>query len=123
MHIIRLRGPWEKQTGDDEVVRVDVPEDESEIAGSPQAIVWYRRNFNRPTGLQSQDRVYLKVTSWTGSLQSVQLNDQPIAVGAPPLEVDITSRLAPHNVVCLTFRSAADEMPRLSGEVSLAIDS
>ena len=120
MHNIRLRGPWEKQIEGESSVRADVP-DSAEVAAPS---VCYRRRFNRPSGLESDVHVYLRITAWTGEVDSIQLNEHPLVVTAPPLTVEVTSQLLDHNEI--TIRLMVDrnnaQSPRLSGEVRLVID-
>ncbi len=128
MHIIRLRGPWEKQVdGRGEVIRVDVPDIETPTlavaeAGDRRASILYSRNFNLPSGLDPQDRVRLNIAAWLGRLRSVRLNGRTLAIGDAPLRIDLTDRLQRHNSIRLELHADAGEQPRLCGEVTLSIE-
>lgn len=126
MHTIRLRRPWQKscpgQTG---ASRVDVPDiplaADMEAAAEPQCVV-YRRSFNRPSGLTTATRVWLIVSGWDGALAELSLNDQPLSACGPPLRIEVTAAIAARNGLQVTL--VADECgpPRLTGEVTLAIE-
>ncbi len=148
MHTIRLRKPWSKSgAGVGGRCRVDVPDldspdlDRPERAGGEHAKpasgsepglaslecgepaeVVYQRKFNRPTGLTDSSRVWLKISGWSGSLAEVQINGQRLTAGARPWRADVTAAIGLHNQ--LEIRLAANEsgLPRLTGEVTLAIE-
>lgn len=103
-HRIRLRKPWQREdhaerSGDEQFVsadgdglvvasrRVDVPDPESiqskaESAGANGVRrVIYRRQFHRPSGLESGDRVLLEVGIARGRLVAIRLNALTISVG------------------------------------------
>src|SRR5689334_22515172 len=91
-HLIRLRGPWEYEplerysaasTGDlPPPGRVDFPAAWAAALGSDFfGRVRFRRRFNRPTGLEQHERVWL-VAEGVAGLIAVTLNDQPL-VGLP----------------------------------------
>ena len=126
MHVIRLRGPWQKGAGPDTVpVRIDVPEVEvvHESSQSPQDRTYdYRRNFNLPSGLQESSRVFLRVDGWQGRIESAELNGTPLDVSDGNINVDITSFLEPQNQIRLRLTNGPGQAARLSGEVTLAID-
>ncbi len=122
MHIIRLRGPWERQVaGSASVTRGSVPDSEGSTADA-QSILYLRR-FNKPTGLEPQERVYLQVDHWQGERCWVELNGRSLASSsAPPLQVDITAQLSAHNLLSLRIDSGEGQPPSLVGEVNLAIE-
>ncbi len=93
MHTIRLRRPWEKQlVGSDIVSRVDVPES---ISDSPvtESTFLYRRRFNQPTGLDDAAKVHLRISGWSGQIDSVTLNGSPLRIAGDSIEVEVTSLL------------------------------
>lgn len=132
MHIIRLKRPWEKRPlGSNASETIDVPEpvrssiETIEAATSAQNgdAFSYHRNFNKPSGLGSSCKVFLCINEWTGQLESVSVNQQPVDSNlGQPIKADITQRLQSHNKVELVLRSLPGQPVRLSGEVTLAID-
>ncbi len=123
MHIIRLRRPWHKTIQQGAVpLRIDVPEMDVADDLQDELTLYYRRSFNRPSGLQSSSRVYLRVDGWEGHLDSATLNGSPLEVGHSKMNVDITNLLESHNEIELRLTSPAGQAARLSGEVTLAID-
>jgi hypothetical protein len=130
MHVIRLRSPWRKQIeGEIQSRRVDVPDceqDEGKQELATGSAVLYRRRFNRPTGLQPDNHVWLRVSDWSGSLHCVLINHKPLVSGGvikrKPFELDITAYLALHNELEIRLVANPDQKPCLHGEVSLGID-
>ncbi len=101
---------------------MDVPDvDESAKHDRAPSSVTYARSFNRPTGLEDNSRVHLRIESWTGSLQAVLFNVEPLEISDPPLEVDISERIQPHNQIRICLEDNA-ETARLSGAVDLLIE-
>ncbi|TWU00290.1 hypothetical protein Pla108_12390 [Botrimarina colliarenosi] len=84
MHIIRLRAAWEVE-GDLAI-----------------------RRFNRPTGLEGGDRVWL---AWDGAVERAELN----GVGLPPRNNrhDVTELLKAHNELSLVAESTTPPTVRL----------
>jgi hypothetical protein len=119
MHTIRLRGPWSvepierfvlqpdgsyRQTEDDLplATRAVMPAAWSALFGADfLGRVRYRRTFQKPTGLDSGERVWLVVEParseacvvWKGNLVGF------IYPGEPAGRFDITERLEDHNVL------------------------
>lgn len=109
IHRIRLRHPWHCEPQSDSVV--------------------WRRRFNRPTGLGSQERVVLVVEGVT-TPGIVLLNGQPLGslrLEAAPQPFDLTGMLQASNELALRLESAPPEDPHslssLPGEVRLEIHS
>lgn len=124
MHTIRLRRPWQR-TRDGEAVptRVDVPDvDEPLDLPDPWNSVTYTRDFNRPTGLDDNSRVQLRIQSWTGSVKAILLNDELLEIGNPPFEIEITERVQRHNQILICIERWGQPAARLSGAVDLLID-
>ncbi len=140
MHRIRLRGPWQKSYGDPVItLRIPVPEalpaplptrpasDASEQLGINRSQpVRYQRTFNRPTGLDANSRVLIRIEHWIGDAIELQINQHSLPMSAPPLEVDVTEFLKPHNCFALTLTHANNDpasqgQPTLDGEVSILI--
>ena len=125
MHTIRLHGPWEKRIDDQSSVRIRVPELDSDhsVDEMGRQTAWYQRRFNLPTGLAADDLILLAVSGWIGRLVSLRLNEQPLPADQPPLEVEITRLLRPHNRLELVLAADADQPPRLDGQITLLIDT
>src|SRR4029079_1244874 len=113
MHTIRLRGPWTVEPlkrfalqpdrsykpVDDcwpAAARMTMPADWAAVLGSSfLGRVRYQRNFQKPTGLESGERVWL-VVEGPRSCGSVELNGKrlgDVAVGEPSGRFDITALL------------------------------
>ena len=109
-HTIRLRDPWD---------------------ASPQAdgTVRFTRHFNRPTGLETGDRVWLVIEG--AAPFSVSLNGHPVGQAsrlpppaADPARYEITALLQPRNKLEIELQSApATDGPPCVGEVRLKIES
>ena len=124
MHVIRLRKPWTKTVdGSAKGLRVDVPELASVDLEMSGQVARYERNFNRPSGL-ADSRVYLRITGWQGKLTSLSVNQKIVSLGVDCSQIDleITSLLESHNQLSVTLCGTPAQPPRLSGEVTLAID-
>ena len=117
MHTIRLRGPWHvepvarfllqpdgtyQSTPDDlpPAARVTMPADWAGVCGGNfLGRVRYHRIFQKPTGLDSGERVFLVVEA-PRSFGVVELNRKRLGestVGDAPLRVEITALLQDHN--------------------------
>ena len=88
-----------------------------------ELVVRYQRRFNRPTQLD-ESRVYLRIVGWEGRLLGVHLNERPISMDgvSRDLDADVTSLLQAHNLLEVSLSGTASTVPRLSGEVTLAIE-
>ena len=116
MHIIRLRGPWQKTLlGDSQPIRTTVPESG---VGHPVGAS-YRRSFNSPTGIENA-QVNLNIDSWGGRLDGVSLNNQQLTTQSPPFRGDVTELLQPHNTL-IVHLTEDDQGAILDGEVYLTI--
>ena len=121
MHTIRLRRPWEKQlVGSDIVSRVDVPESISDSPVTESTFV-YRRRFNQPTGLDDAAKVHLRISGWSGQIDSVTLNGSPLRIAGDSIEVEVKSLLRAQNQIDIQLTDTAKASAALSGEVTLAI--
>ncbi len=117
MHIIRLRGPWlvepvarfllqsdgtYRPVSDDlpPAARVTMPADWSATCGGDfLGRVRYRRTFQKPTGLESGERVFLVVEP-SRSQGVITLSDKrlgDVRWSEPPFRLDITCLLENHN--------------------------
>lgn len=155
MHIIRLRGPWQLEVvwryvrcadgtyrADREnlpsTARMTMPADWSAAFGADfLGCVCYRRTFQKPTGLESGERVWLVIEP-PRSVGEVELNRQrlgDICGGEAVGRFDITAMLEDHNrLEILVEHPAADDVNRaqnptatlptggLVGEVRLEIE-
>ncbi len=121
MHTIRLRRPWEKtRIGSEQISRIDVPET---IVPSESAKSTFRyvRRFNSPTGLDDQSSVHLRIDRWSGQLEFVSLNGQPLEIGADSVDVEVTHLLKGQNQIDVQLIDTADSPASLCGEVTLVI--
>ncbi len=128
MHVIRLRKPWVRINSDGKTDTIEVPE--PAFAAESRSVeigmlVRYQRSFNMPTGIMDDTRVDLCVEQWQGELVSVTLNDHidEMRGSSFPLRIDITNRLRPANRLLIKLESVPDGVARLSGEVTLQIES
>lgn len=153
MHVIRLRGPWQLEPLARYVVRSDgsydedrenvpaggtakMPADWSETLGSDfRGGVRYRRSFQRPTGLQPRDTVWLVVEP-PRSCATVHLAGRLLGgvlrFGGPAGRFDVTHLLDDRNRLEIVVQHPApdgtrtpddDEAPGgLVGEVRLEIE-
>ena len=117
MHTIRLRGPWHVepvarflllpngtyQTTPDDLppaARVTMPADWAVVCGGDfLGRVRYHRIFQKPTGLDSGEQVFLVVEA-PRSLGVVSLNHRSlgiVAIGDVHLRINITAMLDDHN--------------------------
>ena len=131
MHTIRLRRPWLRTIDDlNQPDRVDVP-DVGRVPLREGSILIYRRTFNRPTGLEIGDKVWLSIESYSAGSIRVLLNEQSVfqADTAQPVRVDLASRLEPSNQLEIqlagssVMTEAVMTEAGLDGEVSLQIES
>ncbi len=79
MHVIRLRAAWTYEGGGVSV-----------------------RRFNKPTGLDGGERIWLV---WDGAVESAELNGEPLDVS--PTRHDVTERLRLANELRLTGAAKA----------------
>jgi hypothetical protein len=130
MHTIRLRGPWQLEPIEQYVRRPDgryerstgglplsaratMPVDWSESLG-PDFLgrVRYRRTFQKPTGLDRGERVWLVIEP-PRSHAEVELNRKrlgEVCWGGPPARYDITDQLEDHNrLAIIVTHPALDE--------------
>lgn len=122
MHTIRLRRPWLRSVDGGSVAdKVDVPDD----APIDAARVTYRRTFNRPTGLTTEDRVWLSIRRFTARSARVVLNERPIhqTRSHEPIRLEITTNLLAGNRLQIHLDADDDRPPALDGAVSLEIES
>lgn len=150
MHNIRLRGPWSVEPLERYVLRADggyqrsttelpaaakmtMPADWGAVLGASfLGLVRYLRNFQKPTGLESGERVWL-VVEGPRSRGSVELNRKRL--GDAGGRFDITELLEDHNrlevvvehpVVDVRGMARDDDGTRLTGgligEVRLEIE-
>lgn len=125
-HVIRLRGPWElAPVGSSAPARrVDVPSDWKLALGADFAgKARYTRYFNRPTGLEAHERVWL-CCEGARERGEIALNGRNLAsiTTERGAEIDITDLLALRNELAIEVSSAAANLPGgLTGEVWLEV--
>lgn len=71
-HRIRLAGPWEQLSGT-EWLKIKLP---GSVEGSRVVL---RRAFNQPSNLSEDERVYCEVPEEFGEIETVMLDDRPVA--------------------------------------------
>ena len=110
MHVIRLRAPWNVESL-------------KEASGAVRCT----RHFNRPTGIEGGDRVWLVIEGLACSA-TVLLNDTPIgqasrlSCGDPPARFPITPLLQARNRIVIDLDEIAGDDPLdCLGEVRLEI--
>lgn len=126
MHTIRLRKPWQRQIGTEPIeARIDVPDQAWPVRPPSADTVHYRRNFNRPSGLDDSTSVSVCIASWCGDELLLVLNGielrQTRAFG--PMIVDATDALAASNVLEVKITGIPNDSMGLTGEVSLQINT
>ena len=103
MHVIRLREPWERESLDEGQLRLT-------------------RRFHRPTGLDSESRVWLAVDHAAGQAQ-VTLNDRGLGeIASYPARLEVTQFLLPLNLLAITLRAPSPDIDEILGAVRLEID-
>ena len=109
-HAIRLRGPWEFDVLENAAARAEPPTPISGRATLPcdwldalgaefRGKVRYRRRFNRPSGLDPHERVWL-IVEGVDACGAVALNDRELGRVrgyALPASFDVTELIAPNN--------------------------
>ncbi|GIW90072.1 MAG: hypothetical protein KatS3mg109_0504 [Pirellulaceae bacterium] len=127
-HVIRLRGPWQyrfvdnhSRAGEEGTVRL--PEgwaawlDTSDSRRPAGGWVILSRRFGHPTGIEPNDRIYLRIENAPRSAQ-IRLNGQLLSADtARPIEV--SGLLARNNVLELRWRSgeASGAAPAIQLEI------
>ncbi|MBB3206003.1 hypothetical protein FHS27_001811 [Rhodopirellula rubra] len=151
-HRIRLRKPWTRLDhssaapvtsassmgpNEENTSQVDVPDLSGDDAGSldgssssgeiAETIVQrvsYVRRFNRPSGIESGERVELELGEVTGRLEDVRVNSQSLFDDADhhvkSMRFDVTDRLSNHNELEIQIHGDG-LLPRLTGAVNLWI--
>lgn len=104
MHVIQLRGPWEREVAPGRWERFDWERDAATVLSAAEPVTVLRR-FGKPTGIEPGDTVRLVIAGFD-ALQ-VWLNDAPLPID-DTANCDLTALLAPRNVLRLTARRASD---------------
>ncbi len=121
MHVMQLRSPWKIDRNDGAgLKRCELPDLSPSTAD--QAV--YQRSFNRPTGLVPEQRLWLFIQEWMGSLASFTVNGRAMDVSSTggSYQVEISRCLERHNVIELRLAALGDVQPRLVGPVELRIE-
>ena len=131
MHSIRLRGPWEFSIrGSGASGRIDFPctwQELVDAAGSTSGAIVLTRRFNKPTGLESRDLVWLSFRSPAASLTAA-LNGTPLALKGQPdgsWQAEITTLLADRNELPVELAPPSPPLPAVADaslEVELRIE-
>lgn len=139
MHVIRLRGPWQYEPLARTVLLADgttraepgelppagdvqMPGDWGDSLGADfRGRVRYSRRFNRPTGLEPGDLVFITVDD-VDAFGAASLNDHPLGamrLGEGPFRFDVTELLERYNRLMIEVelpRTASDSPPLPRGE-------
>jgi len=93
------------------------------VESPPAGMMIYRRNFNRPSGLDEGQEVQLVVTGWTGLLRLITVNGVAIdaALADPPLRADIAAMLQGSNIIQVDLGPDEGGAVGLTGHVRLEI--
>lgn len=129
VHRIRLRGPWEfvwsaseDGTFHERSGTLSFPATWHEVPGDRRGVVRFSRRFNRPTGIDHGERVWLEVS--VSRLSSVSLNEQPLGVvRTGVVRFDVTDRLVLHCKVELEIDRTSNTDDDLIAEVALVVES
>ncbi|RLS55027.1 MAG: hypothetical protein DWH91_10385 [Planctomycetota bacterium] len=108
LHRIRLQGPWEWTTSASrEPQRVKLP-DEWGTLPVWNAEVQFIRRFHRPTGITSQDQLYISIPT-RGLVIHLHLNQMRLEIDQSTglVRANVTRPLNEHNELVVTF-SAID---------------
>ncbi len=121
VHTIGLMGPWEcAWTAAGEQLprswcRLRLPPGDSGLPKPPgkQAVLWLRRFFHRPTGLQPGDAVWLVFAGWPAG-SKLWLNEVPLGrLAAEEERREVTLLLAPRNALCVQLPLGGEPRPPL----------
>lgn len=119
VHRIRLLGPWEfvweGASGAETPLVTEgitaMPCDWGRLFGAVAGTASFRRRFHRPSNLDAHERVWLICTGVRGR-GTVSLNDEQLSEfdsDGEAVECEVTSRLAPFNVVNIRLSVGAIE--------------
>ncbi len=119
IHSIRLKGPWDVlgPAPEPEVwQRQSLPCPWRKCFGDSAGLACFRRNFHRPTGLEPENRVCLRLPEGAGVIRSFTVNGVPFAPqGDDPLLFDCTSVLKGFNGLELSLWFDPAAQPDLPG--------
>jgi hypothetical protein len=117
LHQIRLQGPWEVvPPGESAAREAWIPAPWRALFGEQFGTALYRRNFNRPTGLEPDDQVRIRLPELAGEVMTVMLNSVTLACAPDELlAFDATGALQDFNRLEIAFRAAANAVPDHAG--------
>ncbi len=125
-HIIRLRGPWQRQLieGPDLPVKtITMPNSWAEDLGADfVGAVEYQRFFNCPTGIDEATSIQLAFTEIKGQA-TIWLNSEqlPTTDIAPVVSCDVTGQLKRRNELRVQIVAIGEPDGGMVGEVQLKI--
>lgn len=134
IHRIHLKGPWdflplESAPPDNQPLpaggTVKFPAEWQAILGDFRGMVRFSRRFNRPSNLESDDRVYLALDG-VGGRAEVLVNQQPVGSiesSANSGRCEITPQLQLHNLleVNVFWQGTATDRGGLWGPIAIEI--
>lgn len=123
LHRMRLRGPWgicEQDLSGDAVdsspSTVKVPVSWQELFGNRNGSAIFTRHFNRPTGLEQTDQVWLALQS-PGMECQIQMSDTSlpsfelsVSAGETWTTTDLTTKLDTHNRLRIKLSTRSDSI-------------
>lgn len=109
IHSIRLQGPWQViPPGADPLgpgLDVTLPASWQTLFDDTTGVAIFRRRFNCPTGLETGDRVLIRIPCDAGRVSGCSLNGTALAgLASDPWAFDVTDCLAPFNQLEVRIR-------------------
>jgi hypothetical protein len=104
LHRIRLQGPWQAvPPGDDSdstPADVSIPASWQDLFGQAIGTAILRRGFNRPTGLEPGNRVFIRLPAQSATITRCSLNGIDLeASSSNSLSYDAIAALQPFNLL------------------------
>jgi hypothetical protein len=141
-HRIRLHAAWKRLSGSDAIDSQVAPEGHSPAAEQAEAAeqassvslpdaslcdcvapwVTYRRNFNRPTGIGPNDRVWLGCSLFASATRGV-LNGRDFNLPPSGQPLEVTDMLRPHNELRVVIPRESFASASTAAVAELTIDS
>ena len=133
IHEMRLKGPWEYCWESPDVTetqlgcalsgRVKVPVTWSECFGEQAGIVVWSRRFQKPTNLDTTERVMIAAPQLAGVIE-VRLNGTSLPHDEQPqigFRYDVTELLEPSNMLELSMECPSEEQTESLGMTEPAV--
>jgi len=121
-HHIRLQGPWQIEipaaTGGEEITtrEVKLPAPWAALFGNRAGTAIFRRNFNQPTNLSAEDRVFIRLPAETGDVMACTINGKLLSASLDDAQVyEISDDLQSFNQLAIQIEFIPDELPAERG--------